>query len=392
LDEEGPNVPLVTLYDDFNDGELDPDRWVLPPDLDDPAGALGGLIDEQGGVLNFALLQPNPEDQSAQLAARTQSRSISEISFTITLLEPSDQEKVAAGVGIDFWLEDGRDFSLDVGPGPEYVGYEISVCRDPPCEGGYFETNEAGEKKYDHYMGRRSARAPAGSSRRITAGSAIVGRRRHSIRPGPSAQVSGRSTREPPPCGPRASADTPAASPASGGWSSLRARTSPARRGRTARAMPFRHPTASLATMPPLRAKTRRKAGRAVRPCDFAPTATGPSTTWLAVALATTRGGGPRPAGRSGARRRVSPSRVAARPSVGRTASRTQAKQQPPQAAGSSAAETRPEVSGAGMPWGGARNRRGNASSRSPKVPTATQVSAPPITAQRATVRRSSNR
>jgi len=118
--------------DDFNDGRIDENKWLLPTDEN--------YIYGRDGVLNLLNEVQAENLVGASLEATGAGRPIREVSFTITL--ESYQGGIAGAAGLEVHLEGGRDLSVDVGPGSNDPGVEFSICRNPPCSGDYNE--------YDH--------------------------------------------------------------------------------------------------------------------------------------------------------------------------------------------------------------------------------------------------
>jgi hypothetical protein len=87
----------LVWQDDFDDGTIDVNKWILPTDP--------SLIFEQDGVMNFSVL----EDQSQNgeiwsgLEARNNPKPIQEITFTVML--NSHGAVSSGGVGIDLFLK-----------------------------------------------------------------------------------------------------------------------------------------------------------------------------------------------------------------------------------------------------------------------------------------------
>jgi hypothetical protein len=130
-----PQVPLTATiqpiidsslvwHDNFDDGIIEVDRWILPTDL--------MLIFEQNGVMNFRVVEDQSRNAtvSSELEAKANQKPIREITFTVML--NSYGELSTGALGIDVFLEDtdpivSVEFGYDGSDGPRGV---FSFCPD----------------------------------------------------------------------------------------------------------------------------------------------------------------------------------------------------------------------------------------------------------------------
>lgn len=117
---------LLQWSDEFQDGELNVNRWVKPTD--------SNLIFESEGVLNFVAAF-SEDSQSANTIALPQGLPVQEVTFTITLV--AYEAGQPGGAGVSLVLNDGSLMSVDVGPGPEGAGAELSTC--PSSDASYID-------------------------------------------------------------------------------------------------------------------------------------------------------------------------------------------------------------------------------------------------------------
>lgn len=136
LSTEAPTV-VNLICDDFNDGVLDPNRWLL--DTDTP----GVVVVENGGLNFVARVSAGESDTAgASITMLPAGLDIRDIVWDETLV--SYAGNIPGGVGLEITLQSGRDLSIDIGPGPNGPEVEFSVCPTTSCSGAYEEYDHPG--------------------------------------------------------------------------------------------------------------------------------------------------------------------------------------------------------------------------------------------------------
>ncbi len=120
-------TPAMGWCDNFNDGLIDQSKWLLPAD--------SSLLYEQDGVMNFRVTQAQSQAGNVDpvLESILLGKHVGEVTFTIAL--ESFIGNIPGAAGPAYYLEDGRELSVDVGPGgPNGPAFEFSLCRTPTCK------------------------------------------------------------------------------------------------------------------------------------------------------------------------------------------------------------------------------------------------------------------
>ncbi len=130
IDQTGGAASIAgQLFDDFNDGILNPAKWTSPTDPK--------LIYEGNGVLNFEITAPPSETIGSKLDAITQLGRIEQVTYTATVV--SSGANKSAGARLDLLLANGRLLQADVGTSEGGPGTEFLAC--PNSTVGYSECN-----------------------------------------------------------------------------------------------------------------------------------------------------------------------------------------------------------------------------------------------------------
>ncbi|MGH8885233.1 MAG: hypothetical protein ACRDYX_08695 [Egibacteraceae bacterium] len=130
-----PCPPATQQSDGFSGNVVDLHKWEPPTN--------SKLIYAANGVLNLKVAaDDSTESIGAELVSRPVGRPVCEVSFITTVL--SYQGDKPGGAGITVEHEDGRDHSVDIGPGPDGPGIEYSICKKEQCSGNYGDYDHEG--------------------------------------------------------------------------------------------------------------------------------------------------------------------------------------------------------------------------------------------------------